>query len=393
MCRLSGVVGNLAFKDEALVKRMLMAGYWLGPDSTGVASVRRNGDVEIAKLPSHPLDLFDTNRFKKVLNGTQSLAFIGHNRAATRGSVNSYNSHPFHFGNIVGAHNGTLDFGSQYDLEKELGEKFGTDSAALICAIDRFGVEYTIPLCRGAWSLVWVNLKEGTINFLRNKERPLWYGFAKDFKRLFWASEWEMIDYATQGNYNEPPFVDNEGYKYFATKENTLYSWKIEEIVKAEKRPKALVKEVEGAKGFFPIGPSGQKNVHDPFNRRHDTESKQQEDFTEQWQKSAENRKNRKQSSSGTTSTTTSHGISNKRTEPKIVDVFGSDELPYAGGITWEEFAEIGQQGCAWCLEPVPFGTQGITVFKRGSHILCPNHSLRGPENVSRIVIPFKQAA
>lgn len=147
MCGLVGIAGNLLYQDEFTMKRLLMADYFRGPDSTGFAAIRTNGDAFVAKLASNPIDLFNQKNFDTALNGNASRAFIGHNRAATRGKVVSANAHPFHFGSIVGAHNGTLDQESWDRLEEKLGEKYTVDSMALIAAIDKLGIEKTIKLC------------------------------------------------------------------------------------------------------------------------------------------------------------------------------------------------------------------------------------------------------
>src|SRR3546814_15519590 len=88
------------------MRRLLVFDYFSGPDSTGFAALRKDGTHRLAKIASNPLNLFDMKRFSEANNGYQSLAFVGHNRFATKGKVNDLNAHPFHYGNIVGAHNG-----------------------------------------------------------------------------------------------------------------------------------------------------------------------------------------------------------------------------------------------------------------------------------------------
>ena len=95
MCGLVGVAGALEFKDESLFKRMLVFDYFRGTDSTGVAWLKNTGNSDIVKLPSHPLDLFGMKKFDSGLMGSNSIVFLGHNRAATMGKVNGINAHPF----------------------------------------------------------------------------------------------------------------------------------------------------------------------------------------------------------------------------------------------------------------------------------------------------------
>jgi glucosamine 6-phosphate synthetase-like amidotransferase/phosphosugar isomerase protein len=118
MCGLVGIAGKLTVKDEATMKRLFLLDFFRGPDSTGLAAVRGDGNIHVSKLASHPIDLFDSARFKTALSGYNSKIFLGHNRYATKGKVNANNAHPYHYGDIVGAHNGTLSISSWRALEK-----------------------------------------------------------------------------------------------------------------------------------------------------------------------------------------------------------------------------------------------------------------------------------
>jgi glucosamine 6-phosphate synthetase-like amidotransferase/phosphosugar isomerase protein len=66
MCGLVGIAGQMTAKDDAVIKRLLMYDYFRGPDSTGMAAIRGNGDVYLAKLASDPVTLFDTGKFKPL---------------------------------------------------------------------------------------------------------------------------------------------------------------------------------------------------------------------------------------------------------------------------------------------------------------------------------------
>src|SRR4051812_28283409 len=96
MCGLVGIAGQMTAKDDAIIKRLLMYDYFRGPDSTGLAAIRGNGDVYLAKLASDPVTLFDTGKFKAAISSI-SRVYMGHNRSATRGAVNNYNAHPIEY--------------------------------------------------------------------------------------------------------------------------------------------------------------------------------------------------------------------------------------------------------------------------------------------------------
>ena len=369
MCGLVGIAGDLAFKDELTMKRLLMLDYFRGVDATGLAAIRTNNDVKLSKDACGPIDLFDHGKFKEALNGMQSKAFIGHNRSATRGKVNKINSHPFESGHIVGAHNGTLDYLSLSQLEKALGEKYEVDSMALFDAIASLGIEEAIALCiegrdsgTGAWSLVWYDTTEGTLNFLRNKHRPMYYAWTKDFKKILWASEWQMIDAAVnlapEGSYEL--YIDKEGYRYFPTGENQHLKIVVNEITAGStKVPKFKMKTIKG-KEPAPVAASG----HSPFVPR---------DFGSTASGSPET-----PSTSLTTKSTTSGGRQHTATSQttvtdkiNIIELFGNEENPLAGYMDELGFYEVSKYGCAWCEKPVDFTDAGISVIETQGIVLC----------------------
>lgn len=375
MCGLVGIAGALAFKDEATMKRLFLLDYFRGPDSTGLAAIRDNGDAHVAKIASHPLDLFEFPKFKSALNGNASKAFIGHNRAATRGAVSTYNAHPYSIDHIVGAHNGTLDYKSVQRLEDAVGTVFPVDSMALFAAIAKLGVKAAIELCEtgkdsttGAWSLVWYDQIEGTLNFLRNKHRPLWYAYSEDFKQMFWASEWPMIAHALQmsGQYKlyAEPKTNN---RYWATEEDTHYKIDVD-VLKAgsTNRPKLKAKKIEGRE---PVTVVNAATGTFPFQRPAVT-------------------------SHGTTTTSPSTGgtTGTGKSEPvkALIHLYGSGEAPFAGYMSYEKFCDLAAFGCSWCQGDVKYDDRGVTIYERDDIILCTECSGHRNNDVAstRIIVP-----
>lgn len=192
ICGLTGVIGNVFFKEEKALKTLLVLDSLRGLDSTGVATVARgNGHVMVAKHLGDPYQLFDSRKFEDSMKG-QLKAIIGHNRFATQGAVNAKNAHPFNFDTLVGAHNGTLR--NKYRLLDA--PKFEVDSENLYHHIEKNGLRSAMDVCEGAWALTWWDKMEGTMNFLRNKERPLWFATSEKDECLFWASEKWMLEVA-----------------------------------------------------------------------------------------------------------------------------------------------------------------------------------------------------
>lgn len=363
MCGHVGIAGKLEFKDEATVKRLLIYDYFRGPDSTGIAVVNKDGtEAKVVKIASHPLDLFDMQKFKSALSGYQSSVFMGHNRAATRGAVNAVGAHPFEFDHIVGCHNGTLSPASHRELENALGGKFDVDSQAIFAAIAKFGIKKTVPTLQGAWALVWFDFKEKTLNFLRNKERPFWYAYSKEFDHIFWASEWPMIDAALKLSAQEYELYQDpdKGYRFWSTPEDIHLKFDIEKLrAGGTEKPKPTVCELKG-KAPAPVVTTALPGT-DPFGRQ-----------------------GYGSGSGRTTSTTTSRGTLLGNTADTLVHLFGNKTAPFAGFISAEKFAEIAKYGCSWCGTDVEFDEVGVTVFERNETVLCPSCS-SGAQGHSRV--------
>lgn len=136
-------------------------------------------------------------------------AIVGHNRHATVGKVTKKNSHPFRSDNILGVHNGTI--GTSH---LKYGDKFETDSEALIQEISDFGVEETIARLgrktNVAYALVLFDRRDAKnrLHIIRNNERPLHYiysggtyYFASEAGHLKWNIERGFVN---QVNFPDP---------------------------------------------------------------------------------------------------------------------------------------------------------------------------------------------
>lgn len=380
MCGLVGIAGALQYPDEFTMKRLLLSDYFRGPDSTGMAAIRTNGDIFVSKIASNPINLYDMGHFKAALNGSASRAFIGHNRLKTRGMISDVNAHPFHVDHIVGAHNGTLKYSSVKSIETELGEKFDVDSIALFNGIAKLGVEKTIKMCEegatyqeGAWALTWFDKNEGTLNFLRNKHRPLFYSFLRvgedpKIRRLIWASEWWMIREAIEASENgkykiDTKKVDKGNIGYFSFDADVHFKFDLAELTAgSDKRPKPKAKKLSGKE------PEPVKS-YVPF-----AYQEKQGEF-ENWPRpttcgipttSATNQK------STTLTTTRSKYKPNK----KVIELLGEpNKNPYANIIDEDKFNSFADSNgkilCTWCQNGIHFGDPGVTIFEREGQILC----------------------
>ena len=145
MCGILGVCLDIkatrTFEDMERLKfnfaELLMSSQARGRDAAGAYVVNQNSDVIYFKAPMTASDLIDTDTFWKMLNeyvGENTVAIIGHTRAATTGSPKcNDNNHPIVDLPIVGVHNGVirnhLELGRKYKKAAEV------DSAAIMALL------------------------------------------------------------------------------------------------------------------------------------------------------------------------------------------------------------------------------------------------------------------
>ena len=197
MCGLVGLAGNLNDSHKKVFRSLLLLDTVRGWDSTGVLRVPSTISAfktSVAKELGTPYELFTTSTMfdmKNLVLGNNRV-LLGHNRYATMGAVDIEGAHPFTFGPIIGAHNGTLK-----DWKNLSGfYEHSVDSKAIFQNIYEYGIEHTWSNFTGAAALSWWNEKEKTLNFARNNDRPLFMASLDKRKAIIWASEGWMIEAA-----------------------------------------------------------------------------------------------------------------------------------------------------------------------------------------------------
>lgn len=197
MCGLVGLVNRYStgmYKQQhEIFSTLLLIDYLRGADSTGIFGIHAGGDVLVAKEACDPITFMQTDAYDNIMRKTYTRgnALIGHNRKATRGNINDENAHPFIVDdNIVLVHNGTMfgDHKKIADVE--------VDSHAIAHAIhEGASVEEALSSFDAAYALIWFDVKQQTLNFVRNSQRPLW--FMETASSIIWASEKCMLDFVT----------------------------------------------------------------------------------------------------------------------------------------------------------------------------------------------------
>lgn len=196
MCGLVSVINknsNGLTKDQVdSFDMMLFLDQLRGKDSTGTFVVEKNGGMSMAKEASHATDFRTRKEYKDLctLAFQRGSAIVGHNRAATKGTIIDANAHPFVVDdNITLVHNGTL-----WGNHKELADT-EVDSHAIAHVIHENdgNLEKALQSVNGAMALIWHDFKNQTLNFIRNSQRPLYC--VETYNSWMWASEEGFLDF------------------------------------------------------------------------------------------------------------------------------------------------------------------------------------------------------
>ena len=192
------------------VRDLLLVDTLRGWDGTGIAIMGQGKMLPmVIKKPIHGADFISMFMRRDQMWDWKAWAIMGHNRAGTIGGNALHNTHPFHSGPVIMAHNGTLR-STTYLPRNKYGDTDSEQIAIALAQADTSDALKVIEGLHGAYALSWYDRRDRTMNFARNKERPLWFGYSHVDGVVAWASEKGMLAliddrYALDFRYYELP--------------------------------------------------------------------------------------------------------------------------------------------------------------------------------------------
>ena len=207
-----------AFRDMVVVDSLR------GFDSTGVMSITHHGNLHMLKEASTGATFVTREEYEKFSTEAlfRGMFLVGHNRAATRGTVNDVNAHPFCVNdNIVLVQNGTYRGSHAHHKDTEV----DTEAIAWVLDAHPNDIQGALQKINAAYCLVWYNVKDQALYIIRNSERPLYIAYS-DTGGVLFASEAETILLAASRNaitLNNKPYM---------LAENTLFKWQLDTTAK-----------------------------------------------------------------------------------------------------------------------------------------------------------------
>lgn len=268
MCGIVGFIagrsvgkGNLSWSSQhsllqQYMQQMLYLDAFRGPHATGMMRVERKAPKDsptVYKRALHAYDyLFQPQAEKMLMGLDDAVCVVGHNRYATQGgTAPNKNAHPFQVDHITLVHNGHVTNGYHLLKWQTMHE---VDSANVAIAIAQQGWENVVPRIEGAYTLVWHDAKEGTLNMVRNNDRPMFWAPLGDEKTpwsgIIFASEMEMLAFIAR----RVGIPVND--KFYYPPAHTLFKWSLEDPGKYTVHKFEAVKE-DASSRPFPVGVVG----------------------------------------------------------------------------------------------------------------------------------------
>ena len=210
MCGIVGFIsgaGKRGFPQDraTYLKQGLVIDTLRGYDSTGVFTVDVDAQDKTAYWEKCAItggEFVQGKDFYNMVATPSSLrSAIGHNRAATKGAIDTENAHPFQVGSVTMVHNGTLDSVRSLPHHpgntKEL-KDVDVDSAVVAYNLDAANISEWYSQMFGSWALVWHDSDDQTMNIVRNEARPLHIAKVEREDTILIASEADMLAFLSR---------------------------------------------------------------------------------------------------------------------------------------------------------------------------------------------------
>ena len=193
-----GIVGYITIKpqfDDTSRSRFLAEALYMdtlrGWDSTGVMWCKPHGKIRTLKGAMSGPEFLRTKEYNKEDPG--GWFAVGHNRAATHGTVKTENAHPFKHGPITLVHNGTV---SNWRSLPKTDSTIEVDSSMIAYNLSHVKpdeVDDVLKKVDGSYALVWYDERDKSVNFVKNGGRPLHFALSRNKEILWFMSEADML--------------------------------------------------------------------------------------------------------------------------------------------------------------------------------------------------------
>jgi predicted glutamine amidotransferase len=210
MCGIVGFITNFktGFSSTEMdaFYNMLYFDALRGLDSTGVFGVDNVGNVQVHKEATHALGFMQNKELHDFKRDSvqKGKIVVGHNRAATRGSITDENAHPFVVEDrIVLVQNGTWVGSHKHVKDTEV----DTEALAHLIYEHADDIPEAFKKINAAYALCWYDVTTKRLHLARNKERPLFIAKLKN-GGVAWCSEAGFMRLAMIRNQIEIESVD-----------------------------------------------------------------------------------------------------------------------------------------------------------------------------------------
>lgn len=237
--------GTKARKD--FFRDMLVFDTPRGIDSTGIYLHENKDKSVLYKRALAGYDFARMGNVSRMISMIDPRVAMGHNRAATKGTVNDENAHPFVDDGVVMTHNGTL---TNFWSLKAHSAEFDVDSA-LIC--NRISTGKFFNFCKeaeGAFALAWYDTKEDKFYLFNNGKRSLCFAISEDGDTMYYGSEGDMMSLAAYRNDNK-----FKGDEWIIVEEGMLFTFEPD-------KPSEYTSEEIELKKPQPVGGSGRRSYN-----------------------------------------------------------------------------------------------------------------------------------